>query len=58
MEDDTNKPVNYEGRPPEYTSEYRCPNCDRRLVFLATDRLHYCRACMQEFEAVELERKR
>lgn len=54
---DVNEPINREGRSPEYRSENTCPACGRRLVYFAADRLHYCRACAQEYTWQELQAK-
>lgn len=47
--DAVNAPRNAPGRSPESRSRYRCPTCGRRLVYLAQDRLQYCRACQCEY---------
>jgi hypothetical protein len=47
-EDEVNAPRNFEGRTPEYGSNKTCPDCGRRIKYLAADRLYYCMACELE----------
>lgn len=54
-DDNPNKPINRGTRSPEYWSTYHCPSCMWRMVYLAEDRLHYCRNCQQEYDGSEPE---
>jgi hypothetical protein len=54
-DDERSWPLNSEGRSPEYASEHVCPGCDRKLVYLAADQIYFCRACLTEYAAREVE---